>query len=425
MTYDDIMKQKAKDTKKALHEQAIKEKDEAMQKEIDAEADNNKKVEEAALENNKSSIEKRDENKVVQETQAVPQKMEEKVVEETPAVEMEVPPVEAEETVPPTIESKLTEVDLPQEVINEIIDSDEGQQVQTAVEDNDPSELENIVTPEGEAVLKGSYDENGNYIPYTYTEADTRLIKDKGWAAVLTVLSGAISAFGVLAGIPIPPINFFKFGASPQEDLERLQSIEDNYAKLRNAGTAEAQSVSKTREAEQKANVSDINAYKNIDQNDVQKAASVNASVGGQNTQLDVNREAQAFEKEMKEMDQDFQKEMNNLNTDSQIAILQQQGINQQTLAQLMNDLEVQKVFKKMEYAKEHGFTNDQIAKFISSENGTTTLARGLGYAKDGAEAVGAIVDTFVPGKSDKNVKVFDGKAANTKMFSKVRPKWR
>lgn len=328
---------------------------------------------------------------------------------------------------PTNLTEALTTQGIPENATADLVESDEGKEVDDVIASGDPTGLQNVVAPDGQGVLKGSYDANGNYVPYTYTEADTRLVKDKGWAAALTIISAAMSALGVAAGIPIAPINFFKFGASPQEDLERMNQVEKDYASLMNAGTAEAQEIEKTRAAAQEANISDVDAYKDLSDEDVQKAAQVNASVGGQNTQLDVQREAQEWEAKQAELDREFQKEMNNLSTESQIEILKQQGINQQELAQLMNDLDVQKVFKKIEYGKAHGMKPDDVAKWIRAEQGITKLMAGMKMGTDAANAASNIVDKFMSkGDSDKNVKkfVYDGKAANSKMFSSKRKFW-
>lgn len=359
---------------------------------------------------------------------AAPEKQAEEIVEQKTEqpVETEAEVEESEVKEPTNLTEALISQDIPENVASELVESDEGKAVDEAVNANSPADLQNVVAPDGQAVLKGSYDEKGNYVPYTYTEADTRLVKDKGWAAALTIISAAVSALGVAAGIPIMPINFFKFGATPQEDLERMNQVEKDYASLMNAGTAEAQTIEKTRAASQEANISDVDAYKDLSDEDVQKAAQVNASVGGQNTQLDVQREAQEWEAKQKELDREFQKEMNNLNTDSQIAILKQQAINAQDLATLMNDLDVQKVFKKIEYGKAHGMKPDDVAKWIRAEQGTTKLMAGMKMGTDAANAAANIVDMFMPGESDKDVKkfVYDGKAANSKMFSSKRKFW-
>lgn len=364
-----------------------------------------------------------------QETAAPEKQVKESVEQKTeqPVENVTETKVEEPEVKEPTnLTEALTSQGIPENATADLVGSDEGKEVDDVIASGDPTGLQNVVAPDGQGVLKGSYDENGNYVPYTYTEADTRLVKDKGWAAALTIISAAMSALGVAAGIPIVPINFFKFGASPQEDLERMNQVEKDYASLMNAGTAEAQEIEKTRAAAQEANISDVDAYKDLSDEDVQKAAQVNASVGGQNTQLDVQREAQEWEAKQAELDRDFQKEMNSLNTDSQIAILKQQSINQQELATLMNDLDVQKVFKKIEMAKQRGVSQDDLAKWIRAEQGTTKLAAAMNYVGTTAEVAGEIASTFMPFKSDKDVKkfVYDGKAANSKMFSSKRKFW-
>lgn len=306
-----------------------------------------------------------------------------------------------------------------------ILDTDEGQEAKIAIDSNKPEMLMNIVSPEGEAVLKGSYDENGNYVPYTYTEADTRLVKNPGLAGALTIVSYALSALGVMAGIPILPVNFYKFGASPQEDLNRLQSVENGYAELMNAGKAKATETERTRTAEREANVADIGAYKGISDEDAQKAAQVNAAVSGSNTQMDVQGQAQEWQAKQAQLDRDFQKEMANINTDNAIAIANANAANQQEMARLLNDQEVQKVIKKIEYAKEAGLSQDELAKWLRAEQGTTKLAAGLGYVKEGVDAAEKIAGIFMPKSdttSDKSVKsyIVGAKDANTKLLSNL-----
>lgn len=363
-----------------------------------------------------------------QET-AAPEKQAEEIVEqktEQPVENDNVTETEVEEKEPTNLTEALTSQGIPENATADLVESDEGKEVDDVIASGDPTGLQNVVAPDGQGVLKGSYDENGNYVPHTYTEADTRLVKDKGWAAALTIISAAISALGVVAGIPIVPINFFKFGASPQEDLERMNQVEKDYESLMNAGTAEAQEIEKTRAAAQEANISDVDAYKDLSDEDVQKAAQVNASVGGQNTQLDVQREAQEWEAKQAELDREFQKEMNNINTDSQIAILKQQGINQQDLTKLMADVEAQRIMKKIAYAKEAGLTPDETAKWLRAEQGITQFGAAMGYVGDTAKVAGEVASKFIPLKSDKDVKkfVYDGKAANSKMFSSKRKFW-
>ena len=304
-----------------------------------------------------------------------------------------------------------------------IMDTDEGQEAQAAIDSNKPEMLMNIVSPEGESVLKGSYDDNGNYVPYTYTEADTRLIKNPGFAGALTIVSYALSALGVMAGIPILPVNFYKFGATPQEDLNRLQSVENGYAELMNAGKAKATETERTRAAEREANVADIDTYKNISNEDVQKTAQVNAAAGGSNTQMDVQGQAQEWQAKQAQLDRDFQEKMANINTENTISIANANAANQQEMARLLNDQEVQKVVKKIEYAKENGLSQDELAKWLRAEQGVTKLAAGLGYVNEGVDAASKIAEIFMQNPpSDKKVKsyIVGAKDANTKLLSNL-----
>lgn len=442
---------------------AIKDADEAMQKEVDAEADKQKELEETALRNNGSSVETRDKNKAAQEGKSTntvdetvindviagkygtgkartqklieagydPDEVQSKVNEtlKTSKTTKEAPKAEetdvtVEDKIPTNLSETLLRQDIPENVVSELVESDEGQESDAIIANGDPADLQNITDPEGQSILRGSYDENGNYVPYVYTAENTRLVKSKGWAAALTIISAAMSALGIAAGIPIPPINFLQFGASSNEDLARLNQFEANYEKLMNAGTDEAKKIERTREASQKANISDVEAYKDLSDEDVQKAAQVNASVGGQNTQLDVQREAQEWQARQAELDREFQKEMNNLNTDSQIAILKQQAVNQQELTKLMADVDAQRIVKKIAYAKEANLSRDELAKWLRAEQGITQFGTVMGYAGNVAEIAASIAAAFLP--SDKNIKKFayDGKAANSKMFSSKRKFW-
>ena len=419
-SYDDIMKQKGKDVKKALHKQK-KEDDmeaagKAMDEEVAKEAEAKKEVEKQAIENNGSTVETRDRNKALETGD-----------ENATAIE----DIKTQTLQPETENNEEFQINakaniLPENVEKELDSSDEGQQANTAVEANNPAALQDIVTPDGDPVLKGTYNEDGIYLPHTYTIEDSRLVKNPGMAACLTIVSKAITALGAIAGIPIPMIDFMKFGATPEDDLAKLNENEQNYAKILNAGKAEANETIRTREATQESNISDIDAYKNLADEDVQKTAQVNAATAGQNAQLDVQKAAQEWEAKQKELDRDFQKEMNNLNTESQIAILQQQGVNQQDLATLMNDLDAQRIVKKLAYAKEAGLTPDETAKWLRAEQGITQFGATMGYVGDAAKVAGEVASTFLPGGSDKGIKKFayDGKAANSKMFSSKRKFW-
>lgn len=372
-SYDSIMKQKAKDTKKALHKQKKEDdaeaREKAMNEEVAKEAEAKKEVEKQALENNGSSEEVRDYNKTVQETGEEPK------VEEQIEAQIEQKP-EVEES---KVESKVKETSvLPESVEKELDESDEGQFANEAVNENNPAKLQNLQDADGNPILKGTYNEDGVYLPHTYTIEDSRLVKNPGMAACLTIVSKAITALGALAGIPIPMIDFMKFGATPEEDLEKLNENEQNYAKVLNAGKGEANEIIRTEEA--KTNAYESDAQSAIDkpelyESDVQnKVAGSAAALSGGNTQLQTQESQQDWQAVQNELDRQFQKELKDKDISGQIEILKQNGVNQKELATLMNDLEVQEVFKKAQIAEEKGMSPDDLAKWIRGMEGVTKL---------------------------------------------------
>lgn len=376
-SYDSIMKQKAKDTKKALHKQKKEDDaeaaDKAMQEEVDKEAEAKREVEKQAIENNGSTVETRDKNKAI-ETQEPDVTAVEDIKIQTKTDKPEKP-----EELQIDTKANVTENEIPENVQKELDESDEAKAAKEAVDDNDPSALQNIITPEGDTVLKGGYDKNGLYVPHVYTIEDSRLVKNKGLAACLTIISQAISAFGLAAGIPIKPINFLKFGSTPEEDLEKLNQNEKNYADVLNGTKTPGLTTENQRNAEREANLKDIEEYKDISDEDVQKTAQVNAAESGQNAQLDVQKQQQDFDKWKTEYAGDLQKTMQEIQNKFQL-----------DLTDKLYRQQVQAIVDKISYMKESGFSNDDIAKAIQSMEGVTTLQRGMGYAKD---TVGMVTD--------------------------------
>lgn len=424
-SYDSIMKQKAKDTKKALHKQK-KEDDmeaagKAMQEEVDKEAEEKAAVEKQALENNGSTVETRDKNKALETGD-----------ETVTAVE----DIKTQASKPETENAEEFQIDtkanvIPENVAKELDESDEGQEANSAVEANNPTALQNIVTPDGDPVLKGTYNEDGVYLPHTYTIEDSRLVKNPGMAACLTIVSKAITALGAIAGIPIPMIDFMKFGATPEEDLQKLNENEQNYAKILNAGKAEANEIKRTEEA--KTNAYESNAQSALDkpelyESNVQnKVAGASAALAGGNTQLQTQESQQDFQAKQNEFDRQFQKELAQINNDSAMALLQQQGINAQELLKLQADENAMADLKKIKAMKDANISKEDAAQWIRSMGGMTTLQAYLGPLINGVgQATGVLANLFADGGSDKGIKkfVYDGKSANSKMFSKLRPKW-
>lgn len=266
---------------------------------------------------------------------------------------------------------------LPDNVKDELMSSDEGQAAQEAIDGKDPAALQNIVGPDGNPLLNGGYDSKGRYKAHTYTPEEAAKMQNKGWAGAATIISVAISALGALFGLPIVPINFYRV-LGTDRFVDALNQNEKDYEQLVNAGTGEAQAIEKTEDAKTKAYESNAKAVidnPELYESDVQnKVAGAAAALGGGNTELQVQEGMQDWQQVQNELDRQFQKEMKDKDISGQIAIMKQNGVNQKELATLMNDLEVQEVFKKAAIAEEKGMSPDDLAKWIRGMEGVTKL---------------------------------------------------
>ena len=462
---EEAAKKKAeKEAKKKARLEEIEAADKAMQEAVDKEYEENKEVERQALQNNGSSEEIRDRNKAIQEDRKIPvdetvindviagkygtgaarkQKLLEagydpnevqsavnEAVEKQKAETEKTEPEVEEKTAPTNLTESLSGQGIPDKTVEDLVESDEGQEADGAIADNNPAGLQNITSPDGQGILKGYYDENGYYVPHVYTVEDTRLVKNKGWAAALTILSAAISVLGVAAGVPVMPIDFFQLGASSDEDLARMNKVEDDYARVMNAGIEKSNEIERTEDAKTKAYESNAQAaidkpelYESEIQNKVAGSA---AALSGGNTQLQTQESAQEFQAAQNEFDRQFQKEMAKINNDSAMALLKQQGINAQTLLKLQADENAMTDLKRITAMKNAGMSEDEAARWIRSFGGMTALQTYLGPLMNGAGQAAGILTGIFAGKSDKGIKkfVYDGKAANSKMLSSKRKFW-
>ena len=376
-SYDSIMKQKAKDTKNALHKQKKEDDAEArgkaMDEEIAKEAEAKKEVEKQALENNGSTVETRDKNKAI-ETQ-------EPAVTAVEDIKTQTAESQPEKSEKFRIDTKI---DFTPEQEKALDETDEAQFAKEAVDSKDPSALQNIVDKEGNPVMKGEYTfgEDSVYKPHTYSLDEAAKLQNKGWAGAATIVSKALSAFGLMFGIPIAPINFFKL-LGTDEYVKGLNENEQNYAKILNAGKEEANTITRSGNAKRESNVKDVETYGNLSDEDVQKTAQMNAAEAGQNTQLDVQKQQQDFDKWKTEYSGDLQKTM--------------QAIENQFKLDLTDKLyrqQVQEIVDKATYMKENGWSYDDIAKAVEAMEGVTTLQRAMGYAKDTVGMVTAITNS-------------------------------
>lgn len=369
-SYDSIMKQKAKDTKKALHKQKKEDDAEArgkaMDEEIAKEAEAKKEVEKQAIENNGSTVETRDKNKAIETQEPV-----------TTAVE----DIKTQAPEPEKTEFQIdTKVDFTPEQEQALDETDEGQFAKEAVDNKDPSALQNIVDKDGNPVMKGEYTfgEDSVYKPYTYSLTEAAKLQNKGWAGAATIVSKALSAFGLMFGIPIVPINFFKL-LGTDEYAKGLNENEQNYAKIINAGKEEANIITRSGNAKREKNVKDAETYENLSDEQLQKTAQMNAAEAGQNTQLDVQKQQQEFDKWKTEYAGDLQKTMQEIQNKFQL-----------DLTDKLYRQQVQAIVDKVTYMKESGWSEQEISTAIQTMAGITKLQRQMGYAKD---AVGMVTN--------------------------------
>lgn len=297
-----------------------------------------------------------------------------------------------------TIEQGLTEVGLDGPLAQVGSQLDESKIAQDAVDTNDPMMLQDITDPEGQSVLKGSFDMNGHYVPYVYTDKDVGGMT-KGTAGVLTVISIALAALGGAMGIPVVPVNFYKLFGKP-EAVEAYNKVEQDYANVVNGEVSPAVTEKNTRDVNRESNLNDINAYKDVNQDDIENTARVNAASAGSNTTRDINRDNTGS-----------QLAVIDAQTRQQLEMLKQQGANAQQLAELMYKQGVNQLKDQIQVMREAGFSNDQIAKYQRAMQGTTNLQAGVNMGTDIGgtliEGVGTVLN------SSKDVKMF-----NTRMLS-------
>lgn len=284
----------------------------------------------------------------------------------------------------------------------DVANSDEGQVAKAAVDSGDASMLGSITDPDGEPVLSGHYDESGRWVPYVKADVEDPRVFSRGWAMALTIISAAL--FGLSGGI-IPPINFMQLDGQ-DEYIANLNKVNQDYADLVN-GTSKERNANTTKvegtETALKSGKENPDLYSRENTDAVARA---NAATQG-NVAL-----------EQTEMNADLAKTLKDMDIGLNLSVLKLNQEQQVKMAELLYDQEVSKVVNQIKTMKANGMSTDEIAKYISSMQGTTTLARGLGYGEQAANIAGTIVDAVVPGpSSDERVKSY--KTSNTNLLRK------
>lgn len=274
----------------------------------------------------------------------------------------------------------------------DVANSDEGQVAQAAIDSGDVSQLGTITDPEGNPVLNGHFNENGEWVPYVKAEVEDPRVFSRPMALALTIISAAL--FTISGGL-VPPINFMDLDG--QDDyIANVNKVNQDYADLVN-GTATKRNENRAgiesteMNLESAANSPELYSRENTDALARGKAAEA-GNVALEQTEMNAD-----LAKALKERDIDL-----NLTT---LKLSQEQQIK---MANLLYDQSVNEVINKVKALKQSGMSNDQIAKTIQSMQGVTTLQRGLGYAKDITGMASDLVDSVGEVvSSDKNVKSY------------------
>ena len=295
------------------------------------------------------------------------------------------------------------------ELQDQLLNSDEGSVAQEAINSKSPAPLEKIVNPDtNEPFILPTYDQDGRVTALKPLIPKNAELYDKKVGIALTLISIALS--GITGGM-FPPINFIDIRWDDAKN--RAAEMENEIINLYNEEIDLAnKNLINTRGTEQNLESAQSNPELYNRENTDALARGKAAEQG--NISLEQTEMNADLQKALQENGYNFDINKMKLNNEQQIK-----------LTQLLYNQEVKKVFDQVKKMKEEGFSNDEIAKFISSMNGTTTLARGLGYAKDVtgmATDVANSVSNFVT--SDKIVKTFNAPKANTNLLRKSF-KWR
>ena len=302
-----------------------------------------------------------------------------------------------------------------------------------AAKNGDVSQLGRITDENGESILAGSYDKNGYFVPAPVDRnKDKMFLGSKKGAFFATIISAAVTAAGVALGIPIP---FFNFNKERNENIDKsvddFINVRDYYAQLVNDPKAAAEKIKQESNANLEADTARMDEAQNYTPEEIQKGASFNAATKrADNSTMDVNAQNIDYEKWSKTLDAETQKWLKNKDVELSKWISNANSEQQIAMAKLLNDQNNHRIIDQAEYGRTHGYSEDQMARLIKKLNGVTNVDAVMDNINKGANVVTSIANSisgFIPGggsgdgKSDKRVKTFDAKSANTNMFLRRR----
>lgn len=259
-------------------------------------------------------------------------------------------------------------------------------------------DLSKITLPTGKEIYQINYDQNGNAYPPKRAEIPDPALKSRGAAAFFTVMSVLLSAF---TGGLVPPINFGKL-LGTEEYWDRVYEQNEVVTNLQNKGAEQnLMNEVQNKQTQERINIADANKDKLNSYAQLQEAEA--GGTGYQQAALSAE-----LQKSLQE---------NQLNMD--LTKLKLTFEQQKDMANLLYDQEVKKVVNQIQAMKDKGMSTDEIAKYMSSMAGNTSVKRFFDYFGQGTQGAANLISIFNPG-SDKKIKTFDAKPVNTNMLRKA-----
>ena len=259
-------------------------------------------------------------------------------------------------------------------------------------------DLSKITLPTGEGLFQVNFDTNGNAYPPERAEIPKPALESRGAAAFFTVMSVLLSAF---TGGLVPPINFGKL-LGTEEYWDRVYEQNKNVADLMNKGAEQnLMNEVQNKQTQERLDLAEANKEKIPAYGQLQEAEA--GGTGYQQAALSAE-----LQKSLQE---------NQLNMD--LTKLKLTFEQQKDMANLLYDQEVKKVVNQVQAMKDKGMSTDEIAKYMSSMAGNTSVKRFFDYFGQGTQGAANLLSIFNPG-SDKKIKTFDAKPVNTNMLRKA-----
>lgn len=271
-----------------------------------------------------------------------------------------------------------------------------------ALQNGNAVDLSKITLPTGENLFQVNFDTNGNAYPPERAEIPKPALESRGAAAFFTVMSVLLSAF---TGGLVPPINFGKL-LGTEEYWDRVYEQNKNVADLMNKGAEQnLMNEVQNKQTQERLDLAEANKEKIPAYAQLQEAEA--GGTGYQQATLNA------------ELQKSLQENQLNMDLTKMKLTFEQQ----KDMADLLYDQEVKKVVNQIQAMKDKGMSTDEIAKYMSSMAGNTSVKRFFDYFGQGTQGAANLVSVFNP-TSDKNVKTFDAKKPNSSMLKKAF-KWR